>query len=92
MVLLSTRIAKNKKIPWRIVEGEAILVDVSGASIIHLNEVGAEIWNVIDGKNSIADIVKHISNTFDVDEKTAQNDTIEFIKQLFEKGVIEDIS
>lgn len=91
MVSLNSCISKNKKVPWRIVEGEAILVDVSGASITHLNEVGAEIWNSIDGKKSIFDIARHIQNLFEVDEQTTQKDTLEFIGLLTKKGVVEDL-
>ncbi len=91
MVSLNSCISKNKKVPWRIIEGEAILVDVSGASITHLNEVGAEIWNSIDGKKSISDIARHIQNLFEVDEQTTQKDTLEFIGLLTKKGVVEDL-
>ncbi len=91
-MLLNSRISKNKKIPWRIIEGEAILVDISGASITHLNDIGAEIWNSIDGKKTISEIVRHIQNLFEVDEQTAQKDTLEFIEHLSKKGVIENLS
>lgn len=92
MLSLTACMSKNKKIPWRVVEEEAILVDVSGACIIHLDEVGAEIWNAIDGKRSIADIIQHIRDVFDTDGETAQKDTLEFIEQLLRKGLIEDVS
>lgn len=89
MVLLNNRIAKNKKIPWRIIEGEAILVDVDKGEIIHLNPVGAEIWNSIDGKKSVKEIIEHICNQFEVDKETAEEDTLKFLERLHEKDAIE---
>lgn len=89
MVSLNSCISKNKKVPWRIVEGEALLVDVDKGEVIHLNPVGAEIWNLIEGKKSVSDIVVHIYNTFEVDKETAKKDTLEFLERLIEKSLIE---
>jgi methyltransferase-like protein len=52
--------------------------------IYTLNEVGSYIWDEIDGKNTEKDIVKAITEEFDIDETTAQNDLYEFLKRLEE--------
>ena len=72
-----------------MIEREAILVDVGKGEVIHLNEVAAEIWDAIDGKKTINDIIKHICNIFSIDEKTAEKDVLEFIQKLLEKKLIE---
>lgn len=82
MLPLDTIILKNERVPWRIIEGEAILVKVDSGEVIHLNEVAAEIWRIIDGKRKISEIVDHIQKDFDVDRKQAEKDTLEFIKSL----------
>lgn len=91
MLLLDSRIKKNKKIPWRIVEDEAILVNVAAAAIIHLNEAGAEIWRCIEADTPIRQIIGHICDTFDINEETARNDTLEFVELLSQKGVVENL-
>jgi len=83
------RIYRKKDIPWRIIEGEAIVVEVDKGKIIHLNETGAEIWNVLDGKNTVSEIIKHICNTFEVGEEVAERDTLEFLGQLIDMGIVE---
>jgi len=82
MLPLDTIILKNERVPWRIIEGEAILVKVDSGEVIHLNEVAAEVWRIIDGKRKISEIVDHIQKDFDVDREQAEKDTIEFIKSL----------
>lgn len=89
MLTPDSYISKNENVPWRIIEGEALLVDVDKGEVIHLNPVGAEIWNLIEGKKSVSDIVVHIYNTFEVDKETAKKDTLEFLERLIEKGLIE---
>jgi len=88
MLPLDTIILKNERVPWRIIEGEAILVKVDSGEVIHLNEVAAEIWRTIDGKRKISEIVDHIQKDFDVDREEAEKDTLEFIKSLSDINLV----
>jgi rRNA processing protein Krr1/Pno1 len=85
---LDTIILKNERVPWRIIEGEAILVKVDSGEVIHLNEVAAEIWRIIDGKRKISEIVDHIQKDFDVDKEQAEKDTLEFIQSLSDINLV----
>ncbi len=88
MFPLDAIILKNERVPWRIIEGEAILVKVDSGEVIHLNEVAAEIWRIIDGKRKISEIVDHIQKDFDVDREQAEKDTLEFIKSLSDINLV----
>lgn len=85
---LDTIILKNERVPWRIIEGEAILVKVDSGEVIHLNEVAAEIWRIIDGKRKISEIIDHIQKDFDVDKEQAEKDTLEFIQSLSDINLV----
>ena len=72
----------------RRVGDEVILVpvrsSVSGMNrIFTLNEVGAFIFDDINGLNSAADIARHVSEAFDVDINTAMTDLQDFLNKLF---------
>jgi rRNA processing protein Krr1/Pno1 len=88
MLPLDSIISKNARVPWRIIEGEAILVKVDSGEVIHLNEVAAEIWRIIDGKRKISEIVDHIQKDFDVDKEQAEKDTLEFIQSLSDINLV----
>ncbi len=88
MLPLDTIISKNKRVPWRIIEGEAILVKVDSGEVIQLNEVAAEIWRMIDGQRKISGIITHICNSFDVEKKDAEKDTLDFLESLLDKNLI----
>jgi len=88
MLPLDTIILKNDRVPWRIIEGEAILVKVDSGEVIHLNEVAAEIWRIIDGKRKTSEIIDHIQKDFDVDREQAEKDTLEFIKSLSDINLV----
>lgn len=61
---------------------ESILYDAKENKIHILNRVGAFIWNLCDGENSLEDISSAVTETFEVDEETAQKDIKEFIEEL----------
>ena len=90
MLTLDTRLAKNEKIPWRLIEKEAILLDLEEGAVLRLNPVGAEIWNAINGTRTVAEIVAHICHTFEVSDRTARRDVHRFLKQLLRHELVED--
>lgn len=88
MLPLDAVILKNAKVPWRIIEGEAVLVKVESGEVIQLNEVAAEIWRVIDGNKTISEIVDYIHGLFEVDKEQAKKDALEFVQSLLDKNLV----
>lgn len=79
--------SKNPDIVFRKIADEFILVPVRHKvadlnCIYVLNEVGALIWEFIDGKRDIDEILDRILETYDMERETANNDLLSFINQL----------
>jgi hypothetical protein len=91
LLALETRLSKNGKIPWRLIEGQALLLDSEEGELIRLNEVGSEIWQAIDGRQTIADITQHIAAGFDVSERRAQKDVQRFVRLLLRQELVEEV-
>lgn len=51
-------------------------------NIYTLNETGAFIWDDIDGKKSVKDIIIDIMENFETDEITAEKDVIELLEKM----------
>ena len=88
MISLETVPTPNPNVIGRIVDGEAVLVLPEKGKVKVLNEVGATIWELIDGKRSIQAIVAEICQEFEIDENTAQEDTLAFIDALIEREIV----
>ena len=90
MIGINSKVERSKEMPWRMIEEEAILVDVDKSEVIYLNEVSAFIWKLIEEKGPIvvSDIVENICKTFEIEKKVAELDVIEFLKDLAAKEVI----
>ncbi len=56
--------------------------------IFTLNEVGASIWQLLDGKKSLAEISEELLNEFNVEEDQLRTDLSEFIAKLKDSGLI----
>ena len=81
-----------------------ILKDVAGAKIViatgaqrlnfngvmTFNEVGAVVFNMLDGTNSVQDIATKISEDYDVPFERVQTDVENLIKKMKEHNLIEE--
>lgn len=72
----------------RVVDDEAVIVLPGRGKVKVLNEVGAFIWSQVDGHRSIAEIVLSVCEEYDVDQPQAEADTISFLVDLQERGVL----
>ena len=84
---------QDDSIVSRRIEDEVILVPIRQnvadlESIYTLSEVGAHIWEQIDGRRTTAEILALTVGQFEVSEEEAQKDLREFIEQLSSIGAI----
>lgn len=85
----STVLKKNPDIVSRTIEDETILMPIYKTSdeincIYTLNDVGARIWELIDGKRSLTKIKKTLLEEFDTTEKELNTELDKFLKDLKE--------
>jgi hypothetical protein len=72
----------------RIVDGEAVIVIPQKGVVTVLNETGSGIWQLLDGGNTVEDIINTISSEFNVSREEAEKDTLCFIEELIEKDMV----
>lgn len=74
----------------RIVDGVAVAVTASDSTLHTFeNEVATHIWQLADGSRSVEQIVSGITEAFDVERPQAEQDVVEFIRLLDEKGLVQ---
>ena len=88
MANLDTVPCQIDEVMGRIVDGEAVLLLPAKGKVKVLNEVGAFIWSKVDGVNTVRDISESIQGEYDVDHREAKQDTLLFLIDLEERGVI----
>jgi hypothetical protein len=88
--------ARNDRVVSRKIVDELILVPIRQSvaemeMLYTLNEVGARVYDLIDGTRPVKHIVDAIVREFDVSEQTAEADVREFIAQLLEIESIREV-
>ena len=58
--------------------------------LITVNEVGADLWKMLQSEVSFDDLVQGILDIYDVDETTAREDIQEFLDTLIRRGILDD--
>jgi hypothetical protein len=91
--LLERRYEKDPSVVHREIAGETILVPIRRKvgemdSVYTLDEVGADIWALIDGERTAGGILDQLLGEYDVDAEVLSNDLAEFIHQLLSIGAI----
>lgn len=76
-------------IAWRIIEGEAVLVNVRRDEVLHLNPTASFLWSGLDGSNSLERIAAEMAAEFEVSREEALADILEFAELLIQQGVAE---
>ena len=84
--------ARKNEVVSRNIAGETILVPIRGnladmQKIFTLNKSGAFIWEHLDGKIQLSDILESLLEHFDTTKDEAENDILDFIDQITESGL-----
>lgn len=77
------------RLPWRIVDKRAIVIQPKKGQVHELNETATFLWQLSDGSKDRDQIVYALCENFDIDTLQAQADYQEFFLQLEEKKLIE---
>jgi methyltransferase-like protein len=84
---------RNEDFVYRKIENETILVPIKnnvgdmGCSY-NLNEVGAFVWENLDGEKTLDDLKDMVTEEFDVSVNDTETDLYEFINDLEEIDAI----
>ena len=89
MIDFKHRYQRNDSFVYRRIENETILVPIKDnvgdmGSIYNLNELGAFVWEHLDGERNLAAIKHKILGKYDVSTKEAEKDLRGFLTDLIE--------
>jgi len=79
--------ARSISIVTRKTGNEYVLVPITNNiadmnSVYTLNETGAFIWEQIDGKRNVEEIINELTNEYDIEKQNAESDVFTFIEDM----------
>ncbi len=87
--------SRSSSVVTRKTGKEYVLIPVTNniadmTSVYTLNETGAFLWELIDGKNNVGDMIEALIKEYDIDEETATKDVFKFINEMRKYLIIKE--
>jgi hypothetical protein len=82
------RYAHSPDVTMRVLEGEAVLLNLQTGTYFGLNKVGTHIWQLYSEGKTLGEVVAGVCQRFEVDLERAQADVEAFTNRLVERGLL----
>ena len=93
MVISKTTIfARNEKCPVREIGNGLVIMAPTGDVTHSLEDLGAFIWNQLDGRQDLATVLRAVMEEYDVTYEVAEADLQVFVSELLGAEVILQVS
>lgn len=84
-----TTIVSNADAVSNDLDGEVIILNMKTGQYFGLDEIGKEIWNLVQSPRKPDEIIEHILETYDVDPDRCENDILRLLQAMANEGLIE---
>ena len=75
----------------RIVDDEAVILDVANGRVHQLNATATVVWNACDGTHSLSDLATLLATDFDGTADALLGDVVNTVMSLARLGLLEGI-
>ncbi len=78
----------------RLIEGDLIIVPLAAGigdmedELYSLNETGKAVWDLLDGKRTLAQVVAALAEVYDVDEVVLRTDVLGLVDELLKRKIL----
>ena len=93
---MKTSISKNtvisvaeEQISGDLLDGEVVILNMNDDVYYGLDQVGGNIWNLIQEPKTFGEIIQTLLEEFDVDNQQCSKDMVALLEDMLSKGLIE---
>jgi hypothetical protein len=83
----STVVAIKQQIHCNL-NGEAVILDLSNGTYYGLDEIGAQIWAMIQEPRAITEIVDTLLEEYEVERDQCERDLLALLRELASRGLV----
>jgi coenzyme PQQ synthesis protein D (PqqD) len=77
-------------VTYEVIDGQAVVIDPEGRELVTLNQVGTQIWEHLDGRRDVGQLVDELLDNFDgVSREQFQADVVTYLDELRAAGILE---
>lgn len=68
---------------------ELVMMDLENGNYIGLNEVGSDIWQLLETPIKIADVVGKLVEDYDVEKEECEQDVLMYLNEMLKRGLVD---
>lgn len=89
MLALHSRLRRNEEeVAAKVMEGEAVIINLSNGSYYSLEKTGGAIWAMVEAGHSLEEMVEELVRRYDVARSQAQADVQRLAAELLQEGLV----
>ena len=85
---LSSTVTRNDAIVYTDLDDTIVMMDVDEGQYYELDPIASRIWSIIENGQAVEEVCRALTEEFDVDPNTCQQDTLEFLHAASEQSII----
>jgi len=90
MLALDTRVCPNvADVAAKVIDGEAIIMNLSNGLYFSMDQVGAVIWELLEAGHSLEEMAEALEHRFNVDRDRATGDVTRLVSELLAENLVE---
>lgn len=91
MIEPDTVLRRADDVRYRLVRDEGVVVRQRTAEALVVSEVGARLLDLIDGRRSVAEILRLLEAEYDVPPEALERDVTSYLGEILAIGLVESI-
>ena len=80
----------REEILWKVVDGEAVIVNPESNDFVYFNKTGTEIWELLAENYGVEEILEKLGKKYKTSQKKIQKDFEKFVEDLRKKELIDE--
>jgi len=79
---------QNKNTAYRVLDGEAVIVDLDSSELYSLNPTATVIWESCEEETTLEEVVNRIVEEFEVERGVAEEDCRAFVEDFSDNELL----
>ena len=80
---------KSPDLIWRSLDDGTVIINPEQGDVKVLNDVGARVWELVDGQRSIDQIALEITQDYEVSLDDANKDLKDYLNVMIDQGLLQ---
>lgn len=82
------RFAIPEDVVAEVLDGEAVLLNLTTGVYFGLNETGTRVWQLLEAREDLRTVISRIADEFGVDRTAVETDVMRLVQDLVEKRLV----